>query len=162
MHVDLIPDLGMLILGEDLGGVADLAPNHILQRLIAVEAATPLPDLSDPRPDRFRRRSDVEAKCVRPLRVRNEFVAGKWIGRLGLLRAPAQTIPSQERSRDEIPCNEGNALESSKKPNAGEMCACRYESFLRQFEWPVFHSGCERLQRVITSHPPDYQARGRY
>jgi hypothetical protein len=62
MQIDIIPDLGMLILGENLSGIADLAPGQILQRLIAVEAAAPLPDLSDPRPDRFRPTNGVATR----------------------------------------------------------------------------------------------------
>ena len=122
MQVDLIPDLGMLVLGEELGGVADLAPDQVLQRLIGVEAAAPLSDLRDPGPDRLRRCSDVDAECVRPLRVWNELVAGKWIGRLELPCAPVQALPSYERGRNEVPGDEAGAFESSKNPDARGTC----------------------------------------
>ena len=136
MQVDLIPDLGMLVLREDLGGVADLAPDHILQRLIGVEPAAPLPYLSDPRPDRFWRCRDVDAECVRPLRVRNEFVAGKWIGRLGLLCAPAQALPSYERGRNEI---SGNEAGDQRKPTDDRLNA------MQQVSPPKHELGRHRL-----------------
>jgi len=134
MQVHRIPDLGMLMLRKDLSGVGDLAPEQVLQRLIAVETAAPLPDLSDPRPDRVRRCTDVDAECVGPLRVRNESVAGKGIGRLALLCALAQALPSDERGGNEIPGDQAGALESSRNPDAGGMCAMGHgSSWIPQF-----------------------------
>lgn len=128
MQIDLIPDFGVLILSDYLGSVADFAAEHILQRLVAVEAAAALPNLSDPGPDRFRGDGDVHAERVGPFGLRYEFVAGKRIVSLAAPCAPAKAFPSYEWRGEDVPRYEAAAFESGKKPNAWGMCACGHES----------------------------------
>jgi hypothetical protein len=52
MEVDGGPDLDRLPRGNDPFCAVDVAPDEILEEVVAVETATPLPDLGDPWPDR--------------------------------------------------------------------------------------------------------------
>src|SRR5680860_1917841 len=63
--VDPVAEYDLLKAGHDGVGAMDVRTHQLLQPVVAVEAASALADLGDPRPDVRRRRSDGQADgCV--------------------------------------------------------------------------------------------------
>ncbi len=119
MQVDVVANRRMLVVGEDLGCVGDLATGHVLERLIGVETAAALSDLGDPGPHRLRRCIDGDSQGVRPLGFGHELIARKRITCLCSHRAPPQPPPPDERGGDQVPHNEGGALKRSQNAHTG-------------------------------------------
>ena len=51
MELDLVPDPDVLPLGPDAIRAVDIAARKVLEKVVAVEPAPPLPKLGDPWPD---------------------------------------------------------------------------------------------------------------
>ena len=84
---DLRADRDALPRGHDPVGAVDVAADEVLQRVVAVEAAAPLPELRDPRPDVGGAGVDRDGPGRGQVRVRDELVAGQ--GRRELLAGGA-------------------------------------------------------------------------
>jgi hypothetical protein len=75
VELDLVADLDVLPLGDDLVGAVDVAADQVLQRVVAVEAAPPLPELGDPGPDVVCRSMKGDGAGCREIAVGDEVVA---------------------------------------------------------------------------------------
>ena len=90
VELDLVPDDDGLPFGDDLVGAVDVAADQVLQHVVAVEAAPPLPELGDPGPDLLGRGANGDGAGGDQVGVGDEVITGE--GPVGLLvgRAPPQ------------------------------------------------------------------------
>ena len=102
VHADDVPLAQLLELGAELRHVVDVAPDQVLEPLVAVEPTAPLADLHEPRPHALARRVDGDRARVAPVRARHEIVAGERPVQLGVGRAPAAAPPVQERTERDV------------------------------------------------------------
>ena len=119
MQVDGSASGWMLMVGEDLCCVGDLATGNVLKRLIGVETAAALPELGDPRPYILGRCIDSDSQGVGPIGFGHELIAGQRISCLCSHRAPPQPSPPDERCGEQVPHNEGDALQRGQNADTG-------------------------------------------
>src|SRR5450755_664678 len=104
---DLVADLDVLPLGHDAIRAADIAADQVLQEVVTVEPAPPLPDLHDPRPYLAGRGPDGDGAGGSEISFGDEVVAGQRLagflagGTPSKLAEPAEEhIGSHRAARD--------------------------------------------------------------
>jgi hypothetical protein len=93
MQTQLVSDSDGLPLGNDPVGAVDLAAHEVLESVVAVEAAPPLPQLRDPRPYGGDGSRDGHGTRRADVRSSHELVAGERHPQLLVGCAPSQPRP---------------------------------------------------------------------
>jgi len=86
----------VLVFRNDSIHVVNVGTDGPLEQIVAVEAAAPLTDLDEPRPDRLGGRIDLDRVGDLIRRVREEVVAREGTSRFAFSRAPV-TVPGAYR-----------------------------------------------------------------
>ena len=108
MQPDLVSGRDVLPLGDDPVGAVDIAAGQVFQEVIAVEPASGLPQLGDPRPDPVRRGAHGERARGGQIGPRDELIAGERLGELLGGGAPSQLpAPAEEQPGGSRACCDG-------------------------------------------------------
>src|ERR1039457_3502673 len=89
-ELDLVPDLDVLPLWDDPVRAADVTADQVLECVIAIEAAPPLPELGDPRPDLICRGVDGDGTGCHQVGGRDQVIAGQGGAGFFIGRTPAE------------------------------------------------------------------------
>ena len=87
---DLVADLDILPSGHDLVRAVNVTADQVLQKVVAVETAAPLPQLSDPGPYLASRRADGDGAGRGEVRGADQIIAGQHLAALPGCRAPPE------------------------------------------------------------------------
>src|SRR6266545_1238398 len=109
VELDLVPDLEVLPLGHDPVGAVDVAADQVLQRVVAVEAAPPLPELGDPGPDPLGRGMHGDGAGCREVGVGDEVVTVQGGVAFLVGRPPSQLPPPDHQEVGRRTADDGSA-----------------------------------------------------
>src|SRR5215207_2032388 len=92
------PTLRSLPLGHDPVGAVDVAADQVLQRVVAVEAAPPLPELHDPGPDLVGCGRHGDGPGCQEIGIGDEVIAGEDGVAFLVGRPPSQLPPPDQQN----------------------------------------------------------------
>jgi hypothetical protein len=90
MEIDLVPDPGALPVRHDSIRAVDVAAHEVLKKIVAVETATALPQLGNPRPDLLGRGANSDRAGCDEIRAWDEVISREGLVRFLVGRAPPQ------------------------------------------------------------------------
>lgn len=117
MEIDLVSDLDVLLLGHDAISAVDVAAHEVLEAVIAIEPATPLPKLGEPWPDLVHRCADGDGPGRGEIGSHDEVIPGERVIELIVSRTPSELpLPPQQHVSERCTADDACVLASMSHP----------------------------------------------